>query len=166
MQTQSTCSHNWEVLVESSHNDTPYHAQAASTTLLHRSKDQKQPTRAFASTAGNWLDEQLKMNCQQSSFYPSPTSHSNITALKTTIKTTTTTIKPIRLHNHVIKVDHWKQISWLWNDGAKLCTTCFCYPSYYAEWTGHCDKQMSHLQPTVVISVLELISGNESQGYT
>ena len=29
-----------------------------------------------------------------------------------------------------------------------------------------CDKQMSHLQPTVVISVLELISGNESQGYT
>lgn len=29
-----------------------------------------------------------------------------------------------------------------------------------------CDKQMSHLQPTVVISVLELISGDESGGYT
>ena len=29
-----------------------------------------------------------------------------------------------------------------------------------------CDKQILHLQPTVAISVLELISGDESGGYT
>ena len=29
-----------------------------------------------------------------------------------------------------------------------------------------CDKQLSHLRPKVAISVLELISGDESGGYT